>query len=230
MVKTPTVEQLFEAGGHLGHRKDKTDPSVTPYVYRIQNRISLLNLDKTVEELASALEYAEDLASHGKVILFVGTKKQLKEIIEKSAIDAKMPYMCERWIGGFLTNFDNIKKGIEHIKKLERGMANKEFEGLTKKERNDIDKEIKDGNRIWGGIKEMNKIPDAMLVFDTNNEIIAVKEAKRLGLKVIGINDMNFQHNLIDKFVPINDESRRAMEVVAKAFAEAIKEGTKGKE
>lgn len=229
-MKTPTVEQLFEAGGHLGHRKDKTDASMHPYIFRIQNRISIINLDKTVVQLTEALEYIEDLATHGKTILFVGTKNpEMAGIIKNSALESKMPYVTERWIGGLLTNFKNIKKTIDHIKKLEEGRAKKEFEGYTKKERMNIDKEIDEGNRIFGGIKEMVNLPDALIVFDTNNEIIAVKEASTLQIPIIGINDMRFQKKLVNKFIPINDESKNAMKLLAETFAAAIKEARREK-
>jgi small subunit ribosomal protein S2 len=229
-MKTPTVEKLFEAGGHLGHRKDKTDASMHPFIFRIQNRISIINLDKTSVLLTEALEYIEDLATHGKTILFVGTKNpELAKNIKNSATEAKMPYVTERWIGGLLTNFKNIKKTIDHIKKLEGGRERKEFEGYTKKERMNIDKEIDEGNRIFGGIKEMVNLPDALIVFDTNNEIIAVKEAGTLQIPVIGINDMRFQKKLVNKFIPINDESKNAMKLLAETFAAAIKEAKKEK-
>lgn len=212
----------------MGHRKDKTDASMHPFIFRIQNRISIINLDKTSVQLAEALEYIEDLATHGKTILFVGTKNpEMAEIIKKAALESKMPYVTERWIGGLLTNFKNIKKTIDHIKKLETGRARKEFEGYTKKERMNIDKEIDEGNRIFGGIKEMMNLPDAMIVFDTNNEIIAVKEAGTLQIPVIGINDMRFQKKLINKFIPINDESKNAMKLLAETFIAAIKEARK---
>lgn len=230
MIKTPTVEELFEAGGHLGHRKDKTDASMKPYIFRIQNRIAIINLDKTQVNLVEALEYISDLANQGKKILFVGTKNQeVAEIIKKGALDSKMPYITQRWIGGLLTNFDNIKKKISHIKKLEQARERKEFEGYTKKERMNIDKEIKEGNRIFGGIKEMNSLPDALIVFDTNHEIIAIKEAAKLSIPVIGINDMNFQRKFIKKFIPINDESRKAMKLLANSFVVAIIEAKKEK-
>lgn len=228
MIKTPSVEELFEAGGHLGHRKDKTDASMHPYVFRIQNRISIINLDKTVLELKEALKLIADLSAKGRVILFVGTKNsEMAEIIKKAAIESKMSYVTERWIGGLLTNFGNVKKKIDYIKKLEIGREKKEFEGYTKKERMNIDKKIKEGNRVFGGIKEMNNPPDAMIVFDTNHEIIAVKEAAKLGITVIGINDMKFQKKLVSKFIPINDESKKAMKILAGSFVEAIKQSRK---
>ena len=230
MIKTPSVEELFEAGGHLGHRKDKTDASMHPFIFRIQNRISIINLDKTVESLAEALEYISDLSSHGKTILFIGTKNpEVAEIIKKGATRAKSPYVVERWIGGLLTNFKNVKKKIEEIKKLEVGREKKEFEGYTKKERMNIDKKIETGNKIFGGIKEMPNLPDAMIIFDTNKEIIAVKEAATLGIPVIGINDMKFEKKLIHKFIPVNDESRKIVKLLVSTFIESIKEGKKEK-
>ncbi|MBU2595431.1 30S ribosomal protein S2 [Patescibacteria group bacterium] len=229
-IKTPTVEELFEAGGHLGHRKDKTDATMHPYIFRIQNRISIINLDKTVVNLSEALEYISDLASHGKTILFVGTKNpEVAKIIKKAAVETKSPYMVERWIGGLLTNFKNVKKKIDHIKKLEIGREKKEFEGYTKKERMEIDKKIEEGLRIFGGIKEMVNLPEAMIVFDTHNEIIAVKEAAKLNIGVIGINDMKYSKKLINKFIPINDESRKATKLLAETFIAAIKEAKKEK-
>jgi len=229
-MKTPTVEELFEAGGHLGHRKDKTDASMHPFIYRIQNRISVINLDKTLVNLTEALEYISDLASHGKTILFVGTKNpEVAKIIKKGATEAKCPYVVERWIGGLLTNFKNIKKKIDNIKKLEAGREQKEFDAYTKKERMNIDKKIEEGNRIFGGIKDMVNLPDAIIVFDTHNEIIAVKEAVTLNIPVIGINDMKYQKKLIAKFIPINDESKNAMKLLAETFVAAIKEAKKEK-
>lgn len=229
-IKTPTVEQLFEAGGHLGHRKDKTDASMHPYIFRIQSRISVIDLDKTAVNLADSLEYVADLARTGKTILFVGTKNaELSEIIKRAAIEAKSPYVVVRWIGGLLTNFKNIKKKIDNLKKLEIGREKKEFGGYTKKERMGIDRQIENGNKIFGGIKEMNNLPEAMIIFDTNKEIIAVKEAAKLGIVVIGINDMNCQEKLVSKFIPINDESRKAMKLLADSFVSAIKEQKKEK-
>src|SRR3990167_2757019 len=224
MIKVPSVEELFEAGGHLGHRKDKTDASMHPFIFRIQNRISIINLDKTVINLAEALEYISDLASKNKTILFVGTKNpEVAKIIKKAALEAKSPYVVERWIGGLLTNNKNVKKKIDHVKKLEIGRENKEFEGYTKKERMNIDKEIEEGNRIFGGIKEMVNLPEAIIIFDTEKEIIAAKEAATIQIPVIGINDMKFNKKLIHKFIPINDESRKALKLLAEAFVSAIK-------
>lgn len=227
-IKTPTVEQLFEAGGHLGHRKDKTDASMKPYIFRVQSRISVINLDRTAVNLVEALEYVADLVSTGKTILFVGTKNsELAEIVKKAAIEAKSPYIVVRWIGGLLTNFKSIKKKIDNLKKLEMGREKKEFESYTKKERMEIDRQIENGNKIFGGIKEMNNPPEAMIIFDTNKEIIAVKEAAKLGIAVIGINDMNSQKNLVSKFIPINDESRKAMKLLADSFVSVIKSSKK---
>lgn len=229
-MKTPTVEQLFEAGGHLGHRKDKTDASMHPYIFRIQNRISIINLDKTAASIAEALEFISDLSSKGKTILFVGTKNpEIAEIIKKEAAKAKSPYVVERWIGGLLTNFKNVKTKIDEIKKLEAGRAKKEFEGYTKKERMNIDKEIETGNRVFGGIKEMTNLPETMIIFDTNHEIIATKEAATLGIPVIGINDMKFEKKLIAKFIPVNDESKKVAKLLMETFAGIIKEVKKEK-
>lgn len=228
--KTPIVEQLFEAGGHLGHRKDKTDASMHPFIFRIQNRISIINLDKTVVNIAEALEFISDLSSKGKTILYVGTKNpEIAEIIKKGATKAKSPYVVERWIGGLLTNFKNVKIKIDEIKKLEAGRAKKEFEGYTKKERMNIDKEIETGDRVFGGIKEMPNLPEAMIIFDTNHEIIAVKEAATLGIPVIGINDMKFEKKLIHKFIPVNDESKKVAKLLIETFAGVIKEAKKEK-
>ena len=224
-LQTPSVEELFEAGGHLGHRKDKTDASMHPFIFRVQNRISIINLDKTIENLAEALEYISDLSSKGKIILFIGTKNpEVAGIIKKAAVKAKSPYVVERWIGGLLTNFKNVKKKIDEIKKLEAGREKKEFEGYTKKERMNIDKQIETGNKVFGGIKEMPNLPDAMIIFDTNKEIIAVKEAATLNIPVVGINDMKFEKKLIAKFIPVNDESKKAMKLLAGAFVAAIKD------
>ena len=227
-MKTPTVEELFEAGGHLGHRKDKTDASLHPYIFRIQNRISIINLDKTVASIVEALEYISDLSSKGKTILYVGTKNpEVAEIIKKGAVRAKSPYVVERWIGGLLTNFKNVKIKIDEIIKLETGREKKEFEGYTKKERMNIDKKIETGNKVFGGIKEMVGLPDAMIIFDTNKEIIAVKEAATLGIPVVGINDMKFEKKLIHKFIPVNDESKKTIKLLTEVFVEAIKDSKK---
>jgi len=222
-MATPTLEKLFDAGAHLGHRKDKTDPKVRPFVYRVQNRICLINLDKTLEKLDEALAYVSELSSKGKIILFVGTKSQIKSIIEESAKSVEMPYVINRWIGGTLTNFENIKRKIKELKKLEKEMAEKKLEGLTKKEKLNINKKIEQENKLFAGIKEIERLPDALLVFDTTKEKIAVAEAAKLKIPIIGINDMTYNEKAITKFVPMNDESRRAVELVASSFVGAIK-------
>lgn len=226
-TKSPTKEELFKAGAYLGHKKDKTSPTVSNFVYRVQSGVSIINLDKTEEKLEEALEFIKGIAEKKQTILFVGTKNQIKEVVKKEALACQMPYVTERWIGGTLTNFKNVRKNVDRIQKLEEDLKSKKFEGLTKKEKKNLSEEVKGGNKLYGGIKEMRKLPGAIIAFDANKEKIAVLEAKNAGVKVVGLNDMEFDKSSIDKFVPINDESRKTMEIVAKAFVDVIKQSKK---
>ena len=222
------MKALLEAGAHFGHKTSRWHPKMAPYIHSKRQEAHIINLEKTVEGLEKALAFATELSKNGKKILFVGTKKQLKDLVKESAESVEMPYVTFRWVGGTLTNVETVNRQIRKLKDLERKMASGELESrYSKLEVQRFQEEIDMLNERYGGIKEMSEQPAAVLVTDAVEDKNAVKEAKTLGIPVIAICDTNVDPTGIDYVIPMNDDAVKAEKLVLDYFVEAIKAGKK---
>ncbi len=218
-------KKLLEAGAHFGHQARRWNPKMAPYLYGVQDKVHVFDLIKTKQMLEEALEVLKKASKQGKKILILGTKKQAKEWIAKVAQEVGCFYVNERWLGGTFTNFDQIKKSTQKLADLKNKMQKGEFNSFTKKERLLIEREIARLTRFFGGIAEMEKLPDFLFVVDTKRESGAIKEARVKGVETIAIVDSNSDPTLVDYPIPMNDDATRAIEYVLSLVKEAILEG-----
>lgn len=228
MPDTTTIKQLLEAGAHFGHQTGRWHPRMKNYIFTKRNGIHIIDLEKTASMLDRAYEYVRELAAGGSTILFVGTKKQAQESIVEEAQRCSMPYIDQRWLGGMLTNFTTIQARIDHLVRLEDQQSRGEFGRLTKKEIMKINEEIDKLNKQMGGIKEMTSLPSALFIVDPTKEDIALAEAKRMGIPVVGIVDTNCNPDTIDYPIPANDDAIRAIKLICVKMADAVLEGKAG--
>ncbi|SNZ09499.1 SSU ribosomal protein S2P [Persephonella hydrogeniphila] len=220
-----TMRELLEAGVHFGHQTRRWNPKMAPYIFTKRNGIHIIDLAKTIPLFKTAWEFVRDEVANGASILFVGTKKQAQEIIKEQAERCGAFYINERWPGGLLTNFYTVRKSIEKLKKLERMEAEGAFEILPKKEVVKLKKKKEKLEKILGGIKDMEKIPDILYVVDTVREELAVREAKKLGIPVVAIADTNCDPDVIDYPIPGNDDAIKAINLITTKIADAVLEG-----
>lgn len=220
-----TLKQLLAAGAHFGHLTRRWNPKMKPYIFTEKNGIHIIDIKKTVGLLQNAQDAVAKISAAGEDVLFVGTKKQAKEIIKTEAQRAKSFYVEERWLGGTLTNFATIKKSIRHLIDLEKKGTDGTYEKITKKEILMIEREKEKMSKVLSGIKEMKRLPGAIFVVDTKKEYIAVREAKKLGLPVFAIVDTNADPQDISYPIPSNDDASHSVALITKAFADAIIEG-----
>ncbi|MBR3236219.1 30S ribosomal protein S2 [Candidatus Saccharibacteria bacterium] len=222
------MKALLESGAHFGHKTSRWHPKMAPYIHSKRQGTHIINLEKTVEGLKTALPKLTEITKSGKKILFVGTKKQIKDAVKETAESVEMPYVTVRWIGGVLTNVETVNRQIKKLKDLERKMASGEIETrYSKLEAQRFQEEIDLLNERYGGIKEMTEQPAAVIVVDAMEDKNAVKEAKALGIPVFALVDTNVDPSNIDYVIPCNDDSLKAVKLVLSYFAEAIKEGKK---
>jgi small subunit ribosomal protein S2 len=219
------MKQLLEAGVHFGHQTRRWNPKMAPYIYGERNGIHIIDLRQTVEQIAGAIEYVKDLSSKGGLVMFVGTKKQAATAIQAAAEHAGMPYVNYRWLGGMLTNFATIQKRIAYMAELDRMEETGEMMALHKKERLRLRRELEKLRANLGGVAGLGRLPDALFVVDVNAEHTAVKEAQRLGIRVMALVDSNCDPDPVDVVIPGNDDAIRSAELIAGALAEAIREG-----
>lgn len=221
-----SMMDMLKAGVHFGHKKSKRHPKMSEYIYTVRNGISIIDLSQTKKKLDEGVEYVKDIASRGGVVLFVGTKRQARNIVKEAAIKCGMPYVSERWLGGTFTNFDKIYPGIERYKEILRQKENGELEKkYTKKEIVEINRDIKRMDVKYAGIKDMKKLPEAIFIVDINEEATAVAEAKAKKVPIIAIADTNTNPSGIAKLIPSNDDAMRSIELIVNAITEAIIEG-----
>ncbi len=220
-----TMRQMLEAGVHFGHQTRYWNPKMAPYIFGHRNKIHIVNLEKTLPLFEEAVKYARQLASNKGTILFVGTKRQAREIITEEATRCGMPYVAHRWLGGMLTNFKTVKQSVKRMKDMEAQLAEGARESLSKKELLHLQREYDNLARSLGGIKDMTSLPDALFVVDVGYQKIAVTEANKLGIPVIGIVDTNNSPEGVDYVIPGNDDSSRAIRLYARGLADAILEG-----
>jgi small subunit ribosomal protein S2 len=220
-----SMRQLLEAGVHFGHQTRRWNPKMKRYIFAERNGIHIIDLAKTVKGLEAALEFVRQTVAQGDTILFVGTKKQAQEPIAEEATRAEMPYVNQRWLGGMLTNFVTIRKRLGLLDQLEARQQNGEFERLTKKEASVLTDEMNKLQRTLGGIRKMRRLPGAMFVIDPQREHIAVIEARKLEIPVIGTGDTNVDPDMLDYVIPANDDAIRAIRLLCSLMADAAVEG-----
>ena len=225
-----TMKQLLEAGVHFGHQTRRWNPKMAPYIYMERNGIYIIDLQQTVKKFAEAYEFVKQIVSEGKSILFVGTKKQAQETIREEATRCGMFYVNQRWLGGMLTNFKTIRQRVYRLKELEKMQEEGVFEVLPKKEVARLKAELERLERFLSGIKDMNELPGAVYVVDPRKERIAVAEARKLGIPVIGIVDTNCDPDEIDYIIPGNDDAIRAIKLISSRIADAVLEGKQGEQ
>ena len=223
-----SMKQLLEAGVHFGHQTRRWNPKMSEYIYTERNGIHIIDLQKSVGKVDEAYKAISDIAAEGGTILFVGTKKQAQDAIKTEAERCGMFYVNERWLGGMLTNFKTIQGRINRLKDIERMSEDGTFEVLPKKEVIQIKKEWEKLEKNLGGIKEMNKVPDAIFIVDPKKEKICVQEAHTLGIPLIGIADTNCDPEELDFVIPGNDDAIRAVKLIVAKMADAVIEANQG--
>jgi small subunit ribosomal protein S2 len=225
-----TMKELLEAGVHFGHQTKRWNPKMKPYIFGARNGIYIIDLQKTVRLFKNAYNYVVEAVKGGDTVLFVGTKKQAQDSISDEAQRCGMYYVNNRWLGGMLTNFVTVKHSIDRLKRIDSMMADGTIEAYTKKERLKMDKEREKLEKTLGGIKAMNKLPGMLFIVDPNNEEIAVKEAKKLGIPVVAIVDTNCDPDDIDYVIPGNDDAIRAIRLLTSKVADAVTEGLQARD
>ena len=225
-----TMKQLLEAGVHFGHQTKRWNPKMKPYIFGARNGIYIIDLQKTVRYFKTAYQFIKEVVENGDKVLFVGTKKQAQDSILEEAVRADQYYVNNRWLGGMLTNFSTIKASIDRLKKIEAMAQDGTYDLITKKEALQLDREKAKLEKSLGGIKHMTKLPGAIFVVDPKKEAIAVKEARKLGIPVVGVVDTNCDPDEIDYIIPGNDDAIRALRLFASKMADACLEGVDARE
>lgn len=226
-VPSELIKQLLEAGVHFGHQTKRWNPKMKKFIFGSRSGIYIIDLEKTEECINAARDFLMDITSKGEFILFVGTKKQAQDVIKQEAIRSGMYYVTDRWPGGMLTNFATIKKSINRLKEIENMRVDGTFEKLTKKEVARLEKELAKLNKNFSGIVPMERMPKAAFIVDTKKEETAVREARRLGIPVIGLIDTNSNPSLVDYPIPGNDDATKSIRTVTAIIADTIIEGRK---
>ena len=220
-----TIKDMLEAGVHFGHQTKRWNPKMKPYIYKEQNEIYIIDLRKTLEQLKKAYEFVTKIAAEGKTVMFVGTKRQAKESVKEDAERCDMFYVNERWLGGTLTNFKTIMQSIKRLDDIEAMENDGRMEQLSKKERLHLDKQKKKLLKVLSGIRKMKKLPSCLIIVDTKKEAIAVKEARKLNIPIIGLVDTNCDPEEVEIPIPANDDAIRSIKLFTKTLADAVIEG-----
>lgn len=225
MKQTPTLVELLKAGVHFGHQSSRWHPKMEPYIFGTKNGIHVINLEKTLEELEKAYNYTKQLVASGKMILFVGTKRQAREIIKAAAEECGMPFVVERWIGGLLTNFEECKRRLKKFKQLREQVATGEIEKYTKKEQTVLKKQLEKMEKYLNGLVLLEQVPDALYIADMRVEKTAVTEALKTHVPVIGVCDTNVDPSKATCVIPANDDAINSIKLIADIMVEAVKDG-----
>src|SRR6478609_2202492 len=222
---TSLQQQLLEAGVHFGHLKKKWNPKMLPYIFAEKKGIHIIDLNKTVEGLQETAAALKQIARSGKKILFVGTKKQAKDIVTECAQRVQMPYVTERWLGGMLTNFNTVRKSVKKMQSIDKMLGDGSFDNITKKERLTLTRDKEKMEKVLGGIAQLGRVPAALFIVDIGHEHIALAEAKRLGVGTFGVVDTNCDPNKVDFAIPANDDATKSIAIITNYIAAAIAEG-----
>ncbi len=225
MPSQVSLKQLLETGVHFGHRTQKWNPKMAPFIFTQRNGIHIIDLQQTLANLNTYYDMVRDLVADGGTVLFVGTKRQAQETIAREAGRCVMPYVNQRWLGGTLTNWRTIRERIDTLKKLEARRDKGEFELITKREAMMLGREIEKLQIRLGGIRDMKRLPEMMIVVDAEREVTAVKEANILNIPILAVLDTNSNPDNIDYIIPANDDAMRSIKLLVTAFAEAVLEG-----
>jgi len=221
----PTYKELLEAGAHMGHMKRKWNPKMQPYIFMERKGIHIIDLNRTAEYMDKAAAALKQVAKSGRKVMFVATKKQAKENVSRMAREVNMPHVTERWLGGMMTNFSTIKRSVKKMNNIDKLLADENVTSITKKERLTLTRERNKLEKVLGGVANMNRLPAAIFVVDTMHEHIAIKEAKKLGIKIFGIVDTNSDPTLVDFPIPANDDASKSINIITGYMSEVIKEG-----
>ncbi len=221
----PTYNELLDAGVHFGHLKRKWNPKMQPYIFMERRGIHIIDLNRTAENLERAGRAMKQLAKSGRKIMFVATKKQAKDIIQKAANSVGMPFVTERWLGGMMTNFSTIRRSVKKMNNIDRMLGDGTLTSVTKKERLTLTRERDKLEKVLGGIAGLNRLPHAVFLVDIHHEHLALAEAHKLGLKTFGMVDTNSDPNLVDFPIPANDDASKSIKIVTQYITECIREG-----
>jgi small subunit ribosomal protein S2 len=224
-MATITMKELLEAGVHFGHQTKRWNPKMKEYIFGERNGIYIIDLQKTLKLFKDASKFVTELCAGGKTILFVGTKRQAQEAVAEEANRAGMPYINQRWLGGLLTNWVTVQKSVKRLQELDEMAVDGRYELLTKKEVIKLERERKHLQANLAGIKTMKRLPDALFIVDSNNEAIAVKEARKLGIPVVAVVDTNCDPTVVDYVIPGNDDALRAIRLFTSKIADSAAEG-----
>ena len=222
---TSLQQQLLDAGVHFGHLKKKWNPKMLPYIFAEKKGIHIIDLNKTTECLQETAAIMKQIARSGKKILFVGTKKQAKDIIQDNAKKVNMPFVTERWLGGMLTNFNTVRKSVKKMQSIEKMLGDGSFDNITKKERLTLTRDKDKMEKVLGGIAQLGRVPAALFIVDIGHEHIALAEAKRLGITTFGVVDTNCDPNKVDFAIPANDDATKSIAIISDYITAAIAEG-----
>jgi SSU ribosomal protein S2P len=225
-----SMRALLESGAHFGHQTKRWNPKMRPYIFTARNGIHIIDLQKTITGLTEAYQFIVETVAAGQKVLFVGTKKQAQETIAEEATRAGQFYVTQRWLGGTLTNFATMRKRLRYLNDLEDQRARGEFNKLTKAEALKLDAEIEKLNKVFGGMKTMDRLPGALFIVDPHKEALAVKEANKTGIPVVAMVDTNCDPDLIDYVIPCNDDAIRSIRLIAAKIADAAIEGQNRRE
>ncbi len=224
-MKEISLLELLQSGAHFGHKTSRWNPKMKPYIFTVRNDIHILDLEKTRKALSEAIEFAGNIAQTGGTILFIGTKRQARSIIEKQAKVAGQPYINVRWLGGTFTNFKTIQKTVRKLEKLQELKTSGQLESrYTKKERLMVEREIEKLEKLFTGMKDMKRIPQAVFIADINYDDIALAEARKMKVPIIAIVDTNSNPDGVDYAIPCNDDATAAIDLVTSTIAQAVKE------
>ncbi len=224
-MKIPSIEEMLQAGVHFGHNVSRWHPKMKDFIFTSRNRVHVIDLEKTLGQLENVLEEVKNMAADGKKILFVSTKPQARQIVRDAAISCEMPYLVERWLGGMLTNFAEIKKLIRKFNTMKEKQAKGELVNYTKKEQLEIARELQDQEKTLAGLSGLTKRPDVIFVPSVQKEKTAIVEANRLNIPIVGVCDTNANPTKIDYVIAANDDAVKSIELIVKLVAAAVKEG-----
>lgn len=222
---TSLQQQLLEAGVHFGHLKKKWNPKMLPFIFAEKKGIHIIDLNKTTESLQETASALKQIARSGKKILFVGTKKQAKDIVSECAQRVNMPFVTERWLGGMLTNFNTVRKSVKKMQSIDKMLGDGSFDSITKKERLTLTRDKEKMEKVLGGIAQLGRVPAALFIVDIGHEHIALSEAKRLNITTFGVVDTNCDPNKVDFAIPANDDATKSIAIITNYITAAIAEG-----
>ncbi|HPG05969.1 MAG TPA: 30S ribosomal protein S2 [Saprospiraceae bacterium] len=224
-MKTPSYNELLEAGVHFGHLKRKWNPKMRPYIFMEKNGVHIIDLNRTQECLERAAKVMKQIASSGRKVMFIATKKQARNSVSRLADGVGMPFVTERWLGGMMTNFATIRRSVKKMNNIDRMLGDGTLTSVTKKERLTLTRERDKLEKVLGGVANLNRLPSAVFIVDIHHEHIALAEAKKLGIKTIAIVDTNSDPNLVDYPIPANDDASKSIQLITGYLTDSIKEG-----